>query len=464
MSLSRYTIKKADFPAAIKFLAGKSFKKDSPSWAVRNKQFLQVVDGKVRYNNKGIVADEDIDAYLRGLVFNKESKSPLSRDGMFKHIQTLNVAGISRRRVAQFLKGQSVVVKGKPAEPVPKHSGKKLKRYHIETDLIFVRRKDVIRANKHFVNDVSLRNENAEGQEKDLTYLISTIEKITGLTRIHWIGSKLAEKVTEVVIRQMKSIAKSLKTPLKEFDLSSDKGGEFSQKRLEKLVHTYKRVPTGASVEKRNGDIQRVFFQMLRARRGKTIPSLVNLTEQITNNNYNRIIGKSANRAVKEEKKSEDLTNYNKKRQKAGKDLKKMEVGEFVRIRLLKTQKEKGLAYKSYKNMLWSDSVHKISAKSKRAPVKYRVNGKWYLSSMLMKSAPIDQKSEAIIAERDSKSKAKRKRAKVKNIAEIKKRNVEIIAKAKRPRRRAAARGRAKALKQKQAALALDDLIGSESD
>ena len=158
---------------------------------------------------------------------------------------------------------------------------------------------------------------------------MSTIEKVTGLTRVDWTGTKLAAKVTPIVIRQMKSIAKALKTSLKEIDLSSDKGGEFSQKTLEKLVKSYKRVPTGASVEKRNGDVQRVFFQMLRARRGKTIPDLIKLTEEITNNNYNRIIKKNANQAVSEEKTSEDLTNYNKKRQKAGKDLKKMEVGEY---------------------------------------------------------------------------------------------------------------------------------------
>ena len=140
---------------------------------------------------------------------------------------------------------------------------------------------------------------------------------------------------------------------------------------------------------------------MLRARRGKTIPDLIKLTEEITNNNYNRIIKKSPQQAVEEEKKSEDISNYNQKRQKAGKDLKKLEVGEYVRIRLLKTQKEKGLAYKSYKNVLWSDAVYKVSAKTKKQPVRYRVKGKWYLSSMLMKSAPVDLKSEAIIAKRD---------------------------------------------------------------
>ena len=284
MSLNRYKISKSDFPAAIKFIQGKSFKKDAPNWAVKNEQYLQIVDGKIHYNNKRIIADEDVDKFLRGLVFNKESKSPLSRDGMFKHIQTQNVSGISRRRVAQFLKAQSVVVKGRPAGPVAKLGGKKLKSYHIETDLIFVRRRDVIKANKLFVSDVSLKNETAEGQEKDLTYIVSTIEKVTGLTRIDWVKSKLAEKVTPIVIRQMKSIAKALKTPLKEIDLSSDKGGEFSQQKLEKVVKSYKRVPTGPSIEKRNSDVQRVLFQMLRARRGKTIPDLIKLTEEITNN------------------------------------------------------------------------------------------------------------------------------------------------------------------------------------
>ena len=140
-----------------------------------------------------------------------------------------------------------------------------------------------------------------------------------------------------------------------------------------------------------------------------------------------------------------------------------MEVGEYVRIRLLKTQKDKGLAYKSYKNMLWSEAVYKITAKTKREPQKYRVKGKWYLSSMLMKSAPVDQESEKIIAKRDATAKARRKKSKIDKISEIEKRNAEM-AKSKRPRRRAAARGRAKALKAKKKELKLDELIGSESE
>ena len=262
----------------------------------------------------------------------------------------------------------------------------------------------------------------------------------------------------------MKSIAKALKTPLKQIDLSSDKGGEFSQQKLEKVVKSYKRVATGPSIEKRNSDVQRVLFQMLRARRGKTIPDLIKLTESITNNNFNRITKKTANQAVSEEKKTEDIQNYNKKRQAVGKDMKKLEVGEYVRIRLLKTQKQKGLAYKSYKNMLWSEAVHTISAKTKNEPTKYRVRGKWYLSSMLMKSAPVDQESEKIIAKRDAKAKGRRKKAKVKKIKEIKKRNIESTKLSTRPRRDTARRGRDKALEAKKEALRIAELIGSESE
>ena len=105
MSLARYTIKKDDFPKAIQYLQGKSFKSKTPNWVVKNKDFLQVVEGKVRFNNIPIIPTEEVDQYLRSLVFDKKSRSPLSRDGMYNHIKA-QVAGISRRRVMVFLRGQ----------------------------------------------------------------------------------------------------------------------------------------------------------------------------------------------------------------------------------------------------------------------------------------------------------------------------------------------------------------------
>ena len=462
MSLARYTIKKADFPAAILYVQGKAFKNKSPSWAVKNKPFLQIVEGKLRFNNLPIIPVEEAEKYLRNLVFDKSSKSPLSRDGMFHHIKS-KVAGISRRRVMSFLRGQSVVVKGKGAEPVPKLAGKKLKGYHIEFDLIFLKKNDVQKANKHFRDDESLEGVLEKGRTPGLTYIVSTVEKVSGLARLTWVQSKEAGKVTPIVQRHIKEIAKALKTPLKQIELSSDAGTEFAQKALEKGMKSYKRVPTGSSIEKKNSDAQRVLFQMLRARRGKTIPALIQLTQEILNNNLNRITGKTANEAVQKEEKKEDLQNYNKKRAVGGKDRTELKVGDHVRLRILKVQKEKGLAYKTYKNMLWSKKVYKVMGKTKKTPSKYRVAGKWILKSMLLKSAPVDQESEQIIKARTEKSETRKKAAKVAKNKEIERRNKQLE-KSKRPRRKASRRGRAKQLAAKRKGEELDEYLAALSD
>ena len=462
MSLSRYTIKKADFPKAILYLQGKSFKSKSPSWAVKNKDYLQIVEGKVRFNNLPIIPTEEVEKYLRHLVFDKSSKSPLSRDGMF-HVLKTTVAGISRRRVMQFLRGQSVIVKGKPAQPVPKLGGKPLKTYMIETDLIFLKKADVQKANTFFRDDEGLKGELEKGKRTGLTYLVSTVEKVTGLVKLDWVKTKEAKIVSPIVIRQMKEIARALKTPLKSIDLSSDKGGEFSQKMLEKVVKSYVRVPTAPSVEKKNSDAQRVLFQMLRARRGKTIKGLIQLTQDILNNNLNRITKKTPNESVLKEEKKEDIKSYNKKRAVAGEDLTQLRIGDHVRLRILKVQKAKTLSYKSYKNMLWSGQVYRITWKTNKKPHKYRVKGKWTLKSMLMKSAPVDVESEKIIESRTEKTETRKKKAKLEHIQEIERRNLALL-KSKRPRRIDSRKGRARKLAAEKHELYLDDILGPMSD
>ena len=167
-------------------------------------------------------------------------------------------------------------------------------------------------------------------------------------------------------------------------------------------------------------------------------------------------------RSEKEEK-SKDLASYNKKRAVAGKDLTQLKVGDFVRLRILKVQKEKGLKYKSYKNMLWSPLVYKISAKTNRTPTKYRVKGKWRIKAMLLKSGPIDQISEKIISDRTDKSEGIKKKAKIEHILEIERRNKALL-KSKRPRRKDSRKGRAKILAAEKQELYLDDILGPMSD
>ena len=78
MSLARYKISEKDFPQAIKYLKHEKgvLKKDTANWVTKNEQMLQVIDGKVLFNNLPIVPREQVQSHLRQILFNKNSKTP----------------------------------------------------------------------------------------------------------------------------------------------------------------------------------------------------------------------------------------------------------------------------------------------------------------------------------------------------------------------------------------------------
>ena len=149
------------------------------------------------------------------------------------------------------------------------------------------------------------------------------------------------------------------------------------------------------------------------------------------NNNINRITGKTAAEAVEQQEKTKDITRYNKSRA-IGTDGKKLLVGDYVRLRLKALQKDKGLDYKAYKDILWSKKVYRIGAVTKKVPRKYRVNRRWYLTGMLLKTRPSDEKSEEIIKKRDAKAEKAYGEAVQKNIDESKARLAADIRKAEK--------------------------------
>ena len=298
---------------------------------------------------------------------------------------------------------------------------------------MFLKKRDVSKANKLFLDSNKLDGDplDEDKNSRGLTYIVSVVESVSGLTKLAHVSRKLPKIVSPIVLKLMREIAKDLKTPLNQISCSSDKGGEFSQKMLEPHVKSYKRVPTAPTCEKKNSDIQRVFFQMVRARRGKTVKKLLDTTEEILNNNINRITKKTANELVAKQEKKKDIKNYNKSRAK-GTDGKRLEKGDYVRIRLQSMQKEKKLDYKSYKDLLWSKKVYRITAVTQKVPRKYRVDRRWHLTSMLMKTRPADEKSEAIIRKRDAKAEKAYDEAIQRNIDESKDRLAADIAKAEK--------------------------------
>ena len=420
--MNRYKITGEQLQITKKFLAGKISNK-VPNFAKKYKDDLTVKKGKVFYKNQEIIPIENVEAYLRKTLYTKGENVPLSRDGCFHAMKSRQVIGISRRAIMNFIKAQPAIEMGKNALPARKKAGKKLKNVTIETDLIFIRRPDLEKINKKFKKSSIPRE----------SYIVCTVEKLTGLTRTNYVKTKLPSVVGPIVKKHVLSICKQLGVDSKTVDLHSDAGGEFRPAYLSQFVKKYEVVKVGSSIEKKNQDVQRTFYQLFRARRAGNIVDALRQTEAIVNNNVNRIQKKTPNESassVNEEKKEDEIrSNYNAKRQKADtSDKRNIEVGDYVRL-LIKKPKGDGF-YKSYKGLTWSGEVYQVKKKTKKAAIpKYRVGQKWYTANSLLVSRKEDQVSKDLVQARDE---ADEKEEDDKQLKHIRKRELEFKKKQKR--------------------------------
>ncbi len=453
--MDRYKFSEDSIAKAKSFVSGKA--KTGPAWAKRFKNDLVVKGTKVFYKDREIIPSEKVEDVLRDEIFRKDADIPPSRDGGF-HIVKQRYVGISKRKILTFLQAQRTLVETKPIVAQAKvKAGKKLDKYSFETDLIFVKRDDVLRADPKF----------EKKNLPDLQYIVATTESLTGIVRLTFCKKKDASVVTPIVIKQLREMAKQLHTELSQCDLSSDKGGEFSMKDLKKVVKEYTHVPRGSHIENRNRQAQQNLYRTLAARKAKTLKSALAQAEKLQNNTYNRIQKATPNESA-DKKLDEVKLEYNKKRKKHQASVKReLDLGDFVRILVRETSKDK-LDYKSYKNQNWSKKVFKIIGKSRKAvPKKYRIKltdaksdkGKWYLAENLLKSQPTDQKTEEVILKREvsdqleeNKDEEKFEKKRAKEIkADQEKQNVEVAAGKRRKTRkgtRAAQRQGQKKLKQ----------------
>ena len=390
--MNRFKIKKADFEKAKKYLAGKAFKKQTPTWAVKYKERLTVKNGEVLFDGLKIIPQEDADAFLRKMLYEGD-KVAFSRDTAFHHIKKQAV-GLSRRFVMDFIRGQQVNEMGRaaPSGYLKGKSGKPISNYVFEFDLIFVRRNDLEKTNKRF----------KKFDQDELpfeSYIISVVEKSTGLTALGYSKTKLAKVVTPKVIRQIKDMCKILKVDPKKVTTASDSGGEFHIPSILKIVKSHKVEKLAPSIEQKNRSIQKQMFNVLRARKTFDLRDAIKKAEVLVNNSYNSINKKTALESA-ELAESTTTANYNAARKK-GLPGRKLKTGDWVR--LLVKDKKGGIGYKSYKSETFSKQVFQITAETKNVPKKFRVNKKWRVSQHLLKSKPIDQVSEKLVREREEK-------------------------------------------------------------
>jgi hypothetical protein len=327
----------------------------------------------------------------------------------------------------KWLQAQKSVGETRPAVAKAKRSaGEKMKTYTFETDLIFLKRKDVIQADDKFeMKKLDVLPE--------LMYIVSTIEKVTGLSRLTKCYKKEPAIVTPIVEKHIKDMCILLKTDPKNCNLRSDKGLEFDHKRLAKLVGKTKHVPMGPHVEAVNRRAQTQLFRCLRQRKSKTIEHALSQSEKLLNQTYNRIHKKTANELVKTTNKKDNLKTFNDSRLDyiAGDKRKPFAVGDHVRI--LVKEKKAGIGYKSYHNKTWSEKVYLVKRATKKAvPPKFYVKGKWMLKDSLLKTQPRDEESMTLVLEREVKGDIQEKKQEKKHVVKREKEYTEFEIKRKK--------------------------------
>ena len=427
-----------------------------PPWAVRFKDDLSLAGQKLLFKDREVIPRERVEAVLREEIYRKNGDMPAGRDGAF-HICKKKYVGISRRALMDFIRAQKSLGEVKAAQNKPKRSaGERLKNYVLETDLIFLKKNDLEKANQKFIRS----------EISDLTYFLTVTEKISGVTRFAYVKTKQANVVTPLVIKLSQEICKSLKTSTSKCDIRMDRGGEFSVEDLSKHFKKAYNVATGVSVENKNAQFQKCFFQILRQRKATTVKGAMKQAEKLMMNTYNRIHKLTSNEIIERGDEEENIKVYNRERKSfiAGDKRLPFKVGDHVRIQI--KSKKPGIDYKRYGNKTYGAQVYVVKKTTKKStPAKFYVNKKWMLQSELVKSAPRDEESNQLVEERSKEARAeelkKRKEHEKKRYAEI-----QEQAKPKphgRPKRKAAKKAMLKNLGlQKRLAEADDKLDAAE--
>ena len=405
--MNRYKLNREDFPAAVKYIQGNAKKGESPNWAVKFKADLTVHDGgkTIKYKGLKIIPESEVDAFLRKTMFDKKSDVGFGRDSAH-HVLKQRVVGVPRRKIMEFFRKQRVLGEVRPAVAGPKKfGGIKLKGFTFETDLIFVKASDIKKSNRRF------------SEMPNLSYIVSTVEKTTGLSRYSYSETKQPSVVTPLVIKHIKEMAKKLGADLKKCSARFDKGKEFDVAKIKAVIPDTQHVSMGGAVERRNRFCQATLFKLIKTRRVLNIEDALKSTQILVNQSYNRIQKATPNENAEKAKTDQKsvLKKFNDTRNiyEQGDNRKEFQKDDYVRV-LVKKPKA-GIDYKTYKNVTWTERVFKISKRTKGKrrdqPIKYRVNGRWYTIDKLLKSAPRDQESEAVIADLDKKQDAADKRA-----------------------------------------------------
>jgi hypothetical protein len=414
--MNRFRFTDADINRTIQYLKTGKGHLEIPRWAEKYQEDLKIKTKQLYYKDKLIVSREKLDGYLRKRLYDKKADLTTGRDSL--HYQLMKeIVGAPRRMIMEFLRKQKSYGETRSALPQPKQTGgPRLKGFVVETDLCFIKKADLVACNPRF----------EKTQKDDLVYCVTSVEKSSGLTKLDYVKTKRPEIVTPIVIEHLKYFAQRNGNKTTDYELWSDKGGEFDHKKIKPHVKETKFVSAGKSCENRNRLFQQCFYRILKNRQSVSVKNAIKKSQDQINNTFSKIHRKTPNEVV--DNKIDTLKQYNKTRKQHISNMKRkpLEIGDYVRVQI-KGIKSK-LGFKSYKNETFTTRVYKIEGRTKKLPHKYYIKSdkrKWYLADSLLKSAPRDEKSLKLIEERDEEQKTDDRAEKERSDAERKKQQIE---------------------------------------
>ena len=372
--------------------------KPMPAWAVDAKQRK----GKLYIGDREVVPRETQQEWLRARLYDK-TKPPISfsRDGGYEAIAKISL-GVSRRAWYTFLSAQELHQKAAARPGKVKNPGQKIHtRGIVECDLIEARESDVA----------------PFGRTKP-TYICNLVDKLTSYMVCREVKTKSAKVVAKLLDQLFDEMEDAYGGKRKIRQFLSDDGGEFKKEVLELLKKRdirKKVVPLGPAVESRNRFLQRIFYNLVKQKRGGKFGKLLEEARVICNQTKSRILKVSPEEALLLPD-SQLAPRFNSKRAAPGKMRgPKISVGDTVRV--LKKSTKGDVFFKGYRAKHYT-SPRKVSKIKGRG---YTVQGKSYPRQRLYKVSVVDTKSKALLQERGKDKRTAEDRARARMTATEKK-------------------------------------------
>ena len=408
--MNRYNFSRAEIKRALSGDAN-----DTPNFM--KKYAFEVKGDKLFFEGREVIANEDRNAYLRKILYDKESDLPLARDSLF-YLLKKQVINISKRYIQTFLKKQNVIVKrtAKPRKEIRKFVNNIKKAGSVSGDLVHIEPKDLPDG---YMPDQSQEDMNAYipgqdnkpkwGKVKKTYYMYNIVDKLTGYLVTEIVPSKeetIIWKATQILFARM---AKALNTRVSVLFL--DQGSEFNlaEKKLEKQNPkvSVRRMRTNALVESVNAKLQRIFYTIVKQRRSGFYDSIKKAVE-ISNNTLNRKVGMTPNEAVEKLLAGETLKRRDGKHPKPILKKDAYKVGQKVRALKIPRAKEKP-GYKAYKGKHYTSPQTITRVVYFQGYPKYELDGKkqtkrgvslmkWHDQISLAQN--VDMRSKALVSSR----------------------------------------------------------------